>query len=241
VAIDEKGRSSFSALQQRLTAGGRGLSYFVFDLLFAGGEDLRHQSLTERKKRLKELLGPTGKQGPIFLSDHIEGNGRTILKTLCSKGFEGVIAKRADRPYRSGHGRDWLKIKCAFEQEVVIVGYTISDKDRPFSSLLLAVNEKGKLRYVGGVGTGFDGRAFAELSHRFKRLERKTPAFEGAVPSAVRRRARWLEPKLVAQIAFAEFTADGHVRQARYLGLRSDKPPFAVHREQPKQLEEVVA
>ena len=241
VAIDENGRSSFSALQQGLTAGGRGLSYFVFDLLFAGGKDLRHLPLIERKKRLKDLLGPAGKQGPIFLSDHIEGNGRTILKTLCGKGFEGVIAKRADRPYRSGRGRDWLKIKCAFEQEVVVVGYTISDKDRPFSSLLLAVNERRKLRYVGGVGTGFDGQAFAELSRRFKRLERKTPAFEGAVPSAVRRRARWLEPKLVAQIGFAEFTGDGHVRQARYLGLRSDKPPSAVHREQPKPLEDVVA
>src|SRR5262249_24921693 len=170
------------------------------------------------------------------------GNGRTILKTLCKEGFEGIIAKRADRPYRPGRGRDWLKIKCAREQEFVIVGYTISDmKDRPFSSLLLAVNEKGKLRLVGGVGTGLDRRDFEELSRRFKRLERKTPAFEGQVASAVRRRGRWLEPKLVAQIGFAEFTGDGHVRQARYLGLRQDKPPSAVQREQPKPLQEVLA
>jgi bifunctional non-homologous end joining protein LigD len=241
VAIDANGRSSFSALQQALTAGGRGLSYFVFDLLFAGGKDLRGLPLLQRKKRLKDLLGAAGKQGPVFLSDHIEGNGRTILKTLCGKGLEGIIAKRADRPYRSGRGRDWLKIKCALEQEFVIVGYTISDKDRPFSSLLLAVTEKGKLRYAGGVGTGFNGRAFEELSHRFKRLERKTPAFEGEVPSATRRRARWLEPKLVAQIGFAEFTGDGHARQARYLGLRADKPPSAVRRERPKPLQDVVA
>jgi bifunctional non-homologous end joining protein LigD len=239
VVIDEEGRSSFSALQQGLTAGGRGLSYFVFDLLFAGGKDLRNLPLIERKKRLQELLGPAAKHGPVFLSDHIEGNGRAILKTLCAKGFEGVIAKRADRPHRAGRGRDWLKVKCALEQEFVIVGYTISDKDRPFSSLLLAVNEKGKLRYVGGVGTGFDGRAFAELARRFKRLERKTPAFAGDVPSATRRRARWLEPKLVAQVGFAEFTGDGHVRQARYLGLRADKPPAAVRREQPTPLEDV--
>ena len=241
VAIDANGRSSFSGLQQALTAGGRGLSYFVFDLLFAGGKDLRNLPLSERKQRLKELLDPAGKQGPILFSDHIEGNGRTILKTLCAKGFEGVIAKRVDRPYRAGRGRDWLKIKCALEQEFVIVGYTISDKDRPFSSLLLAVNEKGKLRYVGGVGTGFDGHAFAELAQRFKRLERQTPAFAGDVPSATRRRARWLQPRLVAQIGFAEFTGDGHVRQARYLGLRADKPPAAVRREQPKPLEDVVA
>jgi bifunctional non-homologous end joining protein LigD len=241
VAIDQNGRSSFSALQQALTQGGSGLSYFVFDLLFAGGEDLRGLPLIERKKRLKELLGPAAKQGPVFISDHIEGNGHAILKTLCRKGFEGIIAKRADRPYRSGRGRDWLKIKCAFEQEFVVIGYTISDKDRPFSSLLLAVSEKGKLRYVGGVGTGFDAEALADLARRFKRLERKTPAFEGAVPTSVRRRARWLDPKLVAQIGFAEFTGDGHVRQARYLGLRPDKPPSAVHREQPKPLQEVVA
>jgi bifunctional non-homologous end joining protein LigD len=240
VAIDENGRSSFSALQQGLTAGGRGLSYFVFDLLFAGGKDLRNLPLIERKRRLKDLLGSASRGGPVFLSDHIEGNGRAILKKLCGKGFEGVIAKRADRPYRAGRGRDWLKIKCAFEQEVVIVGYTISDKDRPFSSLLLAVNEKHKLRYVGGVGTGFDGQDFEQLSRRFKPLERRTPAFVGPVPSSVRRRARWLEPKLVAQIGFAEFTGDGHVRQARYLGLRADKPPSAVQREQPKPLEEVV-
>src|SRR5262249_4596866 len=137
VAIDQNGRSSFSGLQQALTAGGRGLSYFVFDLLFAGGKDLRKLPLIERKKRLQELLGPAARQGRVFLSDHIEGKGRTILKALCAKGFEGVIAKRADRPYRAGRGRDWLKIKCALEQEFVIVGYTISDKDRPFSSLLL--------------------------------------------------------------------------------------------------------
>jgi bifunctional non-homologous end joining protein LigD len=164
-----------------------------------------------------------------------------MLRTLCRKGFEGIIAKRADRPYRSGRGRDWLKIKCAFEQEFIVVGYTLSEKNRPFSSLLLAVNEKGTLRYVGGVGTGFGAREFADLSRRFKRLARKSPPFEGPVPTAVRRRARWLEPKLVAQIGFAGFTGDGQVRQARYLGLRPDKAPSAVHREQPKPLQEVVA
>ena len=241
VVIDEDGRSNFSLLQKALSEGGKGLSYFVFDLLFAGGEDLRDLPLIERKNRLKKLLEPAGKRGPVFFSDHIPGEGRAVLKALCRKGFEGIIAKRADRPYRSGRGRDWLKIKCVFEQEFVIVGYTISDKDRPFSSLLLAVNEKGKLRYVGGVGTGFDARDFEDLSRRFRRLERKTPAFEGAVPSSVRRRARWLEPKLVAQVGFAGFTAEGHVRQARYLGLRLDKPPSSVRREQPRPLEEVLA
>src|SRR5262249_7702887 len=135
VATDEKGRSSFSGLQQALTAGGRGLSYFAFDLLSAGGEDPPDRPLSERKKRLKKLLGPAGKQGPVFFSDHIEGNGRTILKALCKERFEGIIAKRADRPYRPGRGRDWLKIKCGREQEFVVVGCTISDKkDRPFSS-----------------------------------------------------------------------------------------------------------
>jgi bifunctional non-homologous end joining protein LigD len=241
VAIDEDGRSNFSALQEALSQGGTGLSYFVFDLLFAGGKDLRPLPLIERKERLKTLLGSAGKQGPVFLSDHVRADGRSMLRTLRKKGFEGIIAKRADRPYRSGRGRDWLKIKCAFEQEFIVVGYTLSEKNRPFSSLLLAVNEKGTLRYVGGVGTGFGAREFADLSRRFKRLARKSPPFEGPVPTAVRRRARWLEPKLVAQIGFAGFTGDGQVRQARYLGLRPDKAPSAVHREQPKPLQEVVA
>ena len=241
VAIDTDGRSNFSLLQEALSQGGKGLSYFVFDLLFAGGDDLRDLPLIERKNRLKKLLAGSGKHGPVFLSDHLDGDGRSMLKTLCNKNFEGIIAKRADRPYRSGRGRDWLKIKCNFEQEFVVVGYTISDKDRPFSSLLLAVNEKRRLRYVGGVGTGFDAREFENLSGRFKRLARKTPAFDDPAPNAVKRRARWLEPKLVAQIGFAGFTGDGQVRQARYLGLRPDKPPSSVRRDLPRKLQEVVA
>jgi len=241
VAIDENGRSNFSALQEALSQGGQGLSYFVFDLLSVGGKDLRRLPLIERKERLKALLGPAGKQGPVFFSDHISAGGRAMLRTLCKKGFEGIIAKRADRPYRSGRGRDWLKIKCAFEQEFVIVGYTLSEKDRPFSSLLLAVNEGGELRSVGGVGTGFGAREFAELSHRFRSLARGTPPVEGPIAAPVRRRARWLEPKLVAQVGFAGFTGDGQVRQARYLGLRPDKAPSAVRRERPKPLEDVVA
>jgi bifunctional non-homologous end joining protein LigD len=241
VAIDEDGRSNFSALQEGLSRGGKGLSYFVFDLLFEGGRDLRPLPLIKRKERLRKLLAAAGKQAPVFLSDHVATDGRSMLRTLCRKGFEGIIAKRADRPYRSGRGRDWLKIKCAFEQEFIVVGYTRSEKNRPFSSLLLAVNEKGALRYVGGVGTGFGAREFAELSRRFQRLARKTPAAAGAVPTSVRRRAHWLEPRLVAQIGFAGFTGDGQVRQARYLGLRPDKAPSAVHREQPKPLKNVVA
>jgi len=240
VVIDRDGRSNFSLLQEALSEGGKGLSYFVFDLLFAGGDDLRRLPLIGRKKRLRKLLAPAGKRGPVFLSDHIDGDGGSMLQRLCKKNFEGIIAKRADRPYRSGRGHDWLKIKCSFEQEFIVVGYTISEKDRPFSSLLLAVREKGRLRYVGGVGTGFGAREFAELTRLFKPLARKTPAVADPVPAAAGRRARWLEPKLVAQVGFAGFTGDGQVRQARYLGLRPDKPPTAVHRERPRPLQEVV-
>jgi bifunctional non-homologous end joining protein LigD len=211
------------------------LSYFVFDLLAEGDKDLRKLPLIERKERLKRLLA--GSKGPVFYSDHVRGHGERMLDTLCGKEFEGLIAKRANDPYRSGRGHSWLKVKCDLEQEFVIVGHTPSDKDRPFASLVLAVHDKSRLRYVGRVGAGFDATAFRLLGRHFKRLARATPAFIGEVPPPIRRKARWVEPELVAQIAFTGFTADGIVRHARYLGLREDKPAREVGIERPKSLQ----
>ncbi|MPY69378.1 MAG: DNA ligase D [Alphaproteobacteria bacterium] len=238
VAVDPDGRTSFSQLQDVLKGGRGQLSYFVFDLLAERGKSLRTRPLTERKARLAALLKDTGRSGPVFFTDHITGDGAEMLATLCRTGFEGIIAKRADAPYRSGRGRAWLKIKCSRDQEFVIVGWSPSTRDRPFSSLLLAVREKGGFRYAGRVGTGFSERDMAAMAERLKGLSRKTPPVTGEVPRAVARQARWVKPELVAQVAFAEFTSDGLVRQGRFLGLREDKPPESVGRDIPQSVKE---
>jgi len=238
VSIDSKGRSDFSALQHALSEGGDGLAYFVFDLLAEGGRDLRRLPLLKRKARLKAILGKVGATGPVFFADHVRGDGAAMLREMCQRGQEGVIAKRADRAYRAGRGHDWLKIKCNLEQEFVVVGFTPSGKARPFASLLLGVHDERALRYVGRVGTGFDQRELGRLAARFTRLARATPAVAGDIPAAIARHATWLKPELVAQIRYAGFTRDGMVRHARYLGLREDKPArgIGIERAEPLRL-----
>jgi bifunctional non-homologous end joining protein LigD len=234
VALDRQGRSNFSGLQEALRDGRGALAFFAFDLLFVGGKDIRRQPLIKRKEQLKKLLD-AARKGPIFYSDHLEEGGAEMLATLCDKGFEGIIAKRADAAYREGRGKSWLKIKCAKDQEMVIGGYRPSTRARPFSSLLLGVHEDGKLRYAGRVGTGFSEGDFKELVPKFRKLERKTSPF-GEVPSDVACDAVWLKPQLVAQIGIAEFTSDGIARHARYLGLRGDKKAADVTDEKPMPL-----
>lgn len=238
VAVDGAGRPSFSTLQRMLKAGGGELSYFVFDLLAERGKSLRSLPLKERTARLRALLEGIGRTGPIYFTDHVEGDGARMLETLCREGYEGVIAKRADRPYRSGRGRAWLKIKCGRDQEFVIVGSSPSGKGRPFSSLLLAVHEGGILRYAGRVGSGFSEADLSRIAARLDRLSRKTPPMGGDVPPDVARHARWVRPELVAMVAFAEFTGDGLVRHGRFLGLREDKPATSVDLEMPQPVKE---
>jgi bifunctional non-homologous end joining protein LigD len=241
VAIDANGRSDFGALQQALGTGGRGLSYFVFDLVEHAGGNLRTRPLSERKARLRDLLSAASRSGPLFYTDHVSDDGREMYRTLCAKGFEGIIAKRATGAYRSGRGRGWLKIKCGHEQEFVIVGWSASSARRPFASILLAQYDGGRLRYAGRVGSGFSNADLTALSRQFKTLARKGSPLAAAVPSAIVGRARWLQPKLVAQIAFAEFTEDGIVRHGRFIGLRQDKPARAVERERAMPLRAAAA
>lgn len=231
VAVDREGHSDFSSLQRALKGDSGDLAYFVFDLLEEGGKDLGKTPLRDRKRRLKALLAAAGTDGPVFFTDHIEGAGEAMLERLCGAGYEGMIAKRPGKPYRAGRSRDWLKIKCKRDQEFVIVGWRPSEKPgRPFASLLLAVHDDGDLRYAGRVGTGFSDEELSVLGRKLQQRERKTPAAKG-MPKAVIREARFARPDLVAQIGFAEFTRDGLVRQARFLGLREDKPAGEVRRE----------
>ncbi|HEV2745940.1 MAG TPA: DNA ligase D [Allosphingosinicella sp.] len=233
VKLDEQGKSNFSALQQAISEGGRGLALFLFDALEIDGEDLTPLPNIERKARLASLLGD-GKPPFLLYADHIVGHGEKLFDAMCEAGQEGIISKKADAPYRGARTKSWLKIKCVRRQEFVIVGWTPSEaKARGFRSLLLALNEDGRLRYAGKVGTGFDMQTLQDLLARFRRIEASKPPV--AVPRADARGAHWVKPQLVAEVAFAEFTSEGVVRHASFLGLRADKEASEVvaEREQP--------
>jgi bifunctional non-homologous end joining protein LigD len=223
VALDEHGRSSFQLLQSSLKDGLAPLTYYVFDILEFDGKDLRQEPLVERKKVLRKAL--KGAPKAIQFSDDVAGHGARVLEHACRMGLEGIVSKEADKPYLSRRTRSWMKSKCTGNEEFVIGGYRPSDKNgRSFASLLVGEFVGDKLHYRGRVGTGFDGAMMDDLSARFAKLARKTSPFVD-VPRAISRDARWVEPKLVAQVAFTERTTDGILRHPAFLGLRGDKAP----------------
>jgi bifunctional non-homologous end joining protein LigD len=226
------GTTSFQALQNALGEGGGNLVFFAFDLLHLDGYDLRPLPLLQRKEALAALLAGQPKEGTIRLSDHVEGSGEAFFRHACDFGLEGIISKRGDLPYRSGRGKDWVKVKCLKRQEMVIVGFTDPEGSRTgFGALHLAVNQDGELVYAGKVGTGFNSKTLTDLRKKLGKLERKTPAFQKAPRGAEARRSHWVEPKLVAEVAFTEWTGDGILRHPTFQGLREDKSPDEVVRE----------
>jgi bifunctional non-homologous end joining protein LigD len=227
----ENGITSFSRLQRR----GRErvpVFLYLFDLPSHEGEDLRQRPLRERKARLRRALEFGG---PLRFNPHRNGeHGEQLYREACQKGLEGVMAKRADSPYLSGgRSRDWLKLKCHAEQELVIGGYTAPKGSRTeFGALLVGYyDDSGTLRYAGKVGTGFDQHALQELGAQLRELEQDESPFEPFKP--IPPGTYWVNPELVAQIGFAEWTRDGRLRHPRYLGLRDDKPARDVVRERP--------
>lgn len=227
VVILPDGRTSFQALQAALKDDPSKIDYFAFDLLELNGEDLTQRPLVERKAMLADLLGKG--VGHLRYSDHIVGRGEQLFDSFCGAELEGVISKRADARYSGSRSGSWVKTKCIRRQEFVIVGWTPSDKQRGFRSLLLGLNEKGKLRYAGKVGTGFTGDEIERLMEIMAPLEQKIATVEA--PRVAVRGAHWLKPRLVAEIAYIEFTDEGVLRHPSYLGLREDKTPEAVVRE----------
>jgi bifunctional non-homologous end joining protein LigD len=225
----EDGRASFQKLQNAFDAGrDSSIVYFVFDAPYLAGKDLRSLPLLERKKRLQQVL--KGKQnGVVRYSEHLSADPQEALEHACKLRLEGLIAKRAGGVYVSGRSRDWLKLKCRQRQDFVIGGYTAPKGSRSgFGALLVGFYDRGKLRYAGKVGTGFDDGMLRSLMKKFSRAD--APAFENP-PRA--KGATWVKPDLVAEVEYAERTDEGLLRQAAFMGLRRDLPPKQVGEEKP--------
>ncbi|HKH40260.1 MAG TPA: non-homologous end-joining DNA ligase [Solirubrobacterales bacterium] len=231
--------TSFSRLQRRMQISdpkrarrtGVAVYLYLFDILHLEGHDTRRLPQRTRKKLLRRALDF---HGPIRFLSHRNRDGEKLFVDACRRGLEGLIAKRAESRYSSTRSTDWLKLKCSHEQELVIGGFTAPQGRRTdFGALLVGYNEDGELRYAGKVGTGFDQRTLSDLGERMRKLERPDPPFVDVHP--VPKGTRWIEPELVGQFAFSEWTRDGRLRHPRYLGLRNDKPPEDVVRERPRR------
>jgi DNA ligase D-like protein (predicted ligase) len=201
---------------------------YVFDVLWLEGHDVRGLPLRTRKRLLKNALDF---HGNVRWTQHRTRDGEALFKEACRKGWEGLIAKRADSPYVTTRSRDWLKFKCEHGQELVIGGFTAPRGSRvEFGALLLGYYREGGLRYAGKVGTGFDTETLHELGAQLRAVERSDPAFANA-EEIKERGVTWVEPKLVAEVGFTEWTRDGRLRHPRFQGLRDDKSANEVVRE----------
>ncbi|NLA14485.1 MAG: DNA ligase D [Tissierellia bacterium] len=231
VITDESGKTDFQALQNYLkTQNSQNLTYIVFDLLAIDGEDIRGQSLILRKEKLESLLQDAPKN--LYYSRHVKGYGKESFAAACEAGMEGIVGKKPDSIYSGKRNDDWIKIKCDKRQEFVIGGYTLSDKrSSGVSSLLLGVYEGEDLIYAGRAGTGISENDMKILESKFEGLKCSKPPFKEVPKTKPNEKITWLEPKLAAEIKFAEWTKDNLLRQASYKGLREDKDTKDIKRE----------
>jgi bifunctional non-homologous end joining protein LigD len=225
VVFDERGLTSFQRLQNAIASDDHAIVLVAFDLLYLDGWDLRGAPLRARKERLHELLAAAPE--PLRYGEHVEQHGAAFFREACKLGLEGIVAKRAADPYRGARTNSWLKLKCLQRQEFVIVAFTEPKGSRTgFGALLLGTRERAgeALRYVGKVGTGFDEPALRALKKRLDTLRTSTPRIErSSVRGVGRAGVHWVEPELVAEISYGEWTADGRLRHPVFLGLREDK------------------
>jgi DNA ligase D-like protein (predicted ligase) len=227
VVAFEGAQTSFA----RLTARGQHpvpVFFYIFDLLWMDGHDVRALPLRTRKRLLRHALTFSD---PLRWTAHRNGAGEAMFTEACRRGWEGVIGKRADSPYRATRSRDWLKLKCEAGQELVIGGFTAPRGSRTdFGALLVGYYRDGRLHYAGKVGTGFDHETLASLGQRMRSLARDSSPF--ADPGSIRERdVTWIAPELVGQFGFTEWTTAGRLRHPRFQGLRDDKAAREVVRE----------
>jgi bifunctional non-homologous end joining protein LigD len=233
VIFDRDGRSNFQKLQHAIHSITKtNFCFQAFDLIYLNGMDLTQVILEDRKRLLKSLIDSIPSSSPLRYSDHIEGNGDLFLQHACQTGVEGIVSKLRNSPYDSKRSRSWLKVKCSKRQEFVIAGYTDSEKGLPgFGALILGVYEGNRLVYAGRVGTGFRLKQRADIRQRLDPLSRETSALALIPKDPGLREAHWLEPNLVAEVSFIEWTSDGSIRHPSFQGLREDKQPQEVRRE----------
>jgi len=237
VIVDKAGRSSFQRLQQAMKNSSSPFLFEIFDLVYLDGFNITRAPLRERKAVLEQLLTSDKLKGvrQLRYSDHVEGSGPQFFKQACEHAIEGIVSKLADSPYESTRNRNWLKTKCIKRQEFVIAGYTPSKKAFPgFGSLILGVYDKGKLVYSGRVGTGFSIKQRLEIQKKLDRISQTTMPFAVKPKDPGLREAHWARPQLVAEVEFTEWTADGSIRHPSFQGLREDKKPTEIIREEPQ-------
>jgi bifunctional non-homologous end joining protein LigD len=242
VALDEQGRSNFQRLQNFMKGSeASSLIYFAFDLLHLNGRDLRGMPLESRKQLLEELL-PTDAEQAIRYSPHWTEQGESLYRQCCRSGLEGIMSKRRHQPYRSDRGRDWLKIKCMQSQEFVIGGFTEPAGSRiGLGALLLGVyDHEGQLRYTGRVGTGFNENSLRQLRARLDKITRSTTPFADPPRGRDATGVHWVEPRLVGEVAFSEWTEDNLLRHPSFHGLREDKAPAEIGRERAAHTQQAV-
>jgi len=230
-----KGQTSFELLQNRMHVLNPNKTllervpvyYYIFDIMHLNGYELVRLPLLYRKKILKDALDFKGR---LRYLAHTGTADEEYFQWVCGEGWEGLIAKRSDSIYRAKRSTDWLKFKCINEEEFVIGGYTDPQKSRTgFGSILVGYYDAGKLKYAGKIGTGFNERTLKSLCETFRRMSRPQSPFIDFDPN--KREFHWVEPKLVAQVSFTEWTSDGKLRHPSFMGLRDDKKPAEVVRE----------
>ncbi|WP_449433028.1 DNA ligase D [Pseudomonas putida] len=235
VVNDDNGVADFQALQNAFDSeDDEHITYYLFDLPFLGGKDLREVALQERRAALRQLLEHDDSKLLQFSAD-FDQPVESLLDSACRLQLEGLIGKRSDSPYVGRRSADWVKLKCKQRQEFVIVGYTDPKGSRTgFGALLLALHDKasGELRYAGKVGTGFSSATLAGIHARLKPLKVAKPALAKPPTGADARGVHWLKPQLLAEVAYAQMTRDGVVRHSVFHGLRDDKPATAIDLEQ---------
>ncbi|MNF29768.1 putative DNA ligase-like protein [compost metagenome] len=242
IVANEAGVPDFQALQNAFDLGSdRNILYYLFDLMYLNGMDLRGVALEQRRAALATLL-EGGDDSVLRFSEDFDETPQTLLDTACQMQMEGLIGKRAGSTYVSRRSADWIKLKCQLRQEFVVVGYSDPKGSRSaFGALLLGLHDadSGELRYAGKVGTGFNGSTLASIFEQLQPLEVKHPAVVNPPKGADARGVHWLKAQLLAEVAYAQMTQDGLVRHSVFHGLRSDKPASNITQERPAEAQQV--